>query len=117
MKAEGLSIEKVPKPESIRQIPRNYCRYGIKKTTFEKDGAFIQTGCSINNFCDDLLVSRRFQGNQIEEKYYGLSCYFRRHICTLCPEHALNFSGADYILKIASNQLRLLQSLTGNSNS
>ena len=26
--------EKVSKPESIRQIPRNYCRYGIKETAF-----------------------------------------------------------------------------------
>lgn len=112
--------EKVPKPESIMQIPRNYCRYGIKENTFEEKIVHLSKPDAV------LITSVMtywypgvFRVIKLIRKYYPDCPVILGGIyATLCSEHAVNFSGADYILKNShlSQLLPLLQSLTGNSN-
>jgi radical SAM superfamily enzyme YgiQ (UPF0313 family) len=112
--------EKVSKPESIRQIPRNYCRYGIKETAFEeklehlpKPDVVLITSVMTYWYPGVFRVIKL-----IRKHYPDCPVILGGIYTTLCPEHAAKFSGADYVLKNSQlNQLLpLLQNLADNSN-
>ena len=112
--------EKVSKPEPLKHIPRNYCRYGIGESAFEeKIQHLFQPDAVLITSIMTYWYPGVFKIIELVKKYFPDCPVILGGIyATLCPEHAANFSGADYVLR--NNQLNqllpLLQSLTGNSN-
>ena len=112
--------EKVTKPESLKHIPRNYCRYGIGEAVFEeKIQQFPKPDVVLITSIMTYWYPGVFRVIALIKKYYPDCPVILGGIyATLCTDHAANFSGADYILKNSQlNQLiPLLQGLTDNSN-
>jgi radical SAM superfamily enzyme YgiQ (UPF0313 family) len=92
--------ENIPKPEALRNIPRQYRRYGIPPSVLKESIAALP-------FPDLILVT-----SSMTYWHTGVSetIQFLRHnipgvpillggvYATLCPEHAEKYSGADRVL-------------------
>ncbi len=109
--------EKMPKPDSLKHIPRNYYRYGIEENKFEdkllnypKPDAVLIT--SIMTY----WYPGVFKAIEIIKKYYPDCPVILGGIyATLCYQHAINHSKADYVLKNSQLEqlIPLLQKITG----
>lgn len=90
----------IPPPPSLKMIDKNYCRYGILPETFRKD----LRDCSD---ADVVLVTSMmtywYPGvweaiKIIKEELPSVPVVLGGKYATLCHEHAMNFSGADYVI-------------------
>lgn len=108
--------EKVPKPEPLKHIPRNYCRYGIEEAIFEEK--ILNTSKP-----DAVLITSImtywypgvFKAIELIKKHYPDCPVILGGIyATICNQHAIEFSKADYVLK--NSQLDQLIPLLQNIN-
>ena len=92
--------ENIEKPEMLRGIPRRYSRYGISPELFERELQRIEKPNVI------LVTSMMtywylgvFQAIKLSKKHYpNVPVILGGIYTTLCPEHALKNSGADYYI-------------------
>lgn len=109
--------EKITKPELLKNIPRNYCRYGITEEMFqEKLFSYPKPDVVLITSIMTYWYPGVFRAIELIKKYYPDCPIILGGIyATLCSQHAQTFSLADYVLK--NSQLRLLvpllQSITG----
>jgi len=91
----------IPRPNILKNIPRNYSRYGIteeifcqKLTHIKKPEAILVT--SIMTY----WYPGVFRAIELVKKFYPDCPVIMGGIyATLCYEHAVSFSGADFVLK------------------
>ncbi len=110
----------VEKPIILNHVPRKYCRYGMPLEAFmqalgqipEPDVILVTSG-----------MTYWYQGPQfaiqiLREKFPDVPVVLGGIYATLCYEHAVHTSGADYVIKGPGeiSALRLVDFLTGNQN-
>lgn len=111
----------IPKPDSLKMIPKNYCRYGILPEIFREE---------LNNHRDTdivLITSMMtywypgvFEAIKIiKEALPEIPVVLGGKYATLCYEHAIKHSGADFVISGAGEKpvLKLLQDLFGEEPS
>lgn len=107
----------VEKPSLLKHIPRKYCRYGLPLESFAKALADIPAP-------DVILVSSGmtywypgvvFAIQILKQKFPGIPIVLGGIYATLCYDHAVKNSGADYVIKGPGEAaaLALVNSLTG----
>lgn len=107
----------ITKPEALKMIPRNYCRYGILPEIFRND-------LNQNKDTDIILITSMmtywypgvFEAIQIiKEMLPSVPIVLGGKYATLCYDHAIKYSGADYVVAGAGEKpvLKLLQDLFG----
>lgn len=109
--------EPVEKPEILRDIPRRYCRYGIPPEIFQKELSALPKPNVI------LITSGMtywYLGvfktiEMVKERYPKVPVVLGGIYATLCYEHALHNSGADYVIPGEGEYktLQLVDELTG----
>ena len=108
---------RIPKPEGLADIPRNFCRYGIEPDWFRQDLRAVPEP-------DLILVSSImtywYPGVQetigvLRETFPDVPLVLGGIYATLCREHALAYSGADQVFSghDIGEILTLAESLTG----
>lgn len=107
----------ITKPAALKMIPRNYCRYGILPEIFRNDLKQHQDA-------DIVLITSMmtywypgvFEAIQIiREVLPSVPIVLGGKYATLCYDHALKYSGADYVIAGAGEKpvLQILQDLSG----
>jgi radical SAM superfamily enzyme YgiQ (UPF0313 family) len=109
----------VEKPLCLKHIPRKYCRYGMPLEFFMKALAEIPQPDVI------LLTSAMtywypgviFAIQILKQKFPGIPIVLGGIYATLCYDHAVERTGADYVIKGPGETaaLTLVDSLTGNA--
>ncbi len=107
----------IPKPDSLKMMPKNYCRYGILPEIFREE---------LNNHQDTdivLITSMMtywypgvFEAIKIiKEVLPKIPVVLGGKYATLCSEHATKYSGADFVISGAGEKqvLQLLQDIFG----
>jgi radical SAM superfamily enzyme YgiQ (UPF0313 family) len=107
----------IPKPDSLKMMPKNYCRYGILPEIFREE---------LNNYRDTdivLITSMMtywypgvFEAIKIiKEVLPKIPIVLGGKYATLCSRHAVKYSGADFVIAGAGEKpvLKLLQDLFG----
>lgn len=105
----------VKKPEILKDIPKKYCRYGITEEIFIEELKKIPHP-------DAILVTSImtywypgvFRAIEIlKDNFKNIPVILGGIYATLCHEHALNFSGADFVFKGSdlSEIVKLISSL------
>ncbi len=107
------------KPEVLGFVPRRFGRYGIPIPLFKDDlkrmkrpDAVLVTS-SMTYWYPGVQLAVRL----VREKWSGIRVLLGGRYATLCPEHAREHSGADFILEGSGHERlqELLESITGNS--
>ena len=107
----------IPKPEALKMFPKNYCRYGILPEIFHND-------LNRHQDADMVLITSMmtywypgvFEAIQIiREVLPEVPIVLGGKYATLCHDHALKYSGADYVIAGAGEKpvLDLLRDLFG----
>ena len=107
----------ITKPDALKMFPRNYCRYGILPEIFRND-------LNKNQDADIVLITSMmtywypgvFEAIQIiKEVLPSVPIVLGGKYATLCYDHAIKYSGADYVIAGAGEKhiLQLLQDLFG----
>ena len=115
-----FSREPVEKPEILKDIPRRYCRYGIPPEIFQKELSALPRP-------DVILITSGmtywypgvFKAIEIVKDYYPeVPIALGGIYATLCYDHALRNSGADYVIPGEGEYkaLQLVDELTGNKS-
>jgi radical SAM superfamily enzyme YgiQ (UPF0313 family) len=111
----------IAKPESLKMIPKNYCRYGLTPEIFRQE--------IINHQETDLVLITSmmtywypgvFEAIKIiKEVMSTVPIVLGGKYATLCYDHAVKYSGADYIVSGAGEKqiLNLLQKIYGEEPS
>jgi radical SAM superfamily enzyme YgiQ (UPF0313 family) len=107
----------IPKPECLKMMPKNYCRYGILPEVFRQE-------LTRNRDADVVLITSLmtywYPGiidaiKIIREVMPSVPVVLGGKYATLCRGHAMKNSGADFIINGAGEMqiLQLLQNLFG----
>ncbi len=107
----------ITKPEALKMFPRNYCRYGILPEIFRND-------LNQNKDTDIILITSMmtywypgvFEAIQIiKEMLPSVPIVLGGKYATLCYDHAIKYSGADYVVAGAGEKpvLQLIHDLLG----
>ncbi len=107
----------VPKPEAIAFVPRRYGRYGLPMALYDAALAAISRP-------DLILVASGmtywYPGvvaaiERLRARFAGVPVALGGIYATLCPDHALHFSGADHVIRgpAVAETLRLVGDVTG----
>jgi radical SAM superfamily enzyme YgiQ (UPF0313 family) len=107
----------IPKPEKLKFMPKNYCRYGIMPEIFRND-------LKNNQDADIVLITSMmtywypgvFEAIKIiKEELPRVPVLLGGKYATLCLEHAVKYSGADYVISGAGEAqiIELLENLFG----
>src|SRR3990167_2223350 len=108
----------VKKPEILRDIPKKYCRYGITEEIFIEELKKIKKP-------DAILVTSTmtywypgvFRAIEIlKDNFKNVPVILGGIYATLCHEHALKFSGADFVFK-GSNLNEIIKLISGMAKS
>jgi radical SAM superfamily enzyme YgiQ (UPF0313 family) len=111
----------ITKPETLKMIPKNYCRYGLTPEVFRQELAYHQNADIIlitsmmtywyPGVCDAIKI--------IKEQVPQVPIVLGGKYATLCYDHAVKYSGADYVINGAGEQqiINLLQELFGEEPS
>ena len=108
----------VKKPEILRDIPKKYCRYGITEERFIEELKKIKKP-------DAILVTSTmtywypgvFRAIEIlKDNFKNVPVILGGIYATLCHEHALKFSGADFVFK-GSNLNEIIKLISGMAKS
>jgi len=101
---------KIPKPDPLKTIPRNYCRYGITEEMLVK-------GLSATEKPDLIGITSGmtywypglFKTIQIVKSFFNDTPVILGGIyATLCYDHAVQFSGADFVIQ-GSGEIEFLK--------
>ncbi len=91
--------EEIEKPSSLKHVPRKYSRYGIRPdiyrkllTSTEKPSAILVTSL-MTYWYPGVIEAIRIA----KEIHPGVPVILGGIYARLCPDHARNFSGADYV--------------------
>lgn len=107
----------IEKPAALKMVPRNYCRYGIDPDIFR--------GRLLNHPDTDLVLMTSMMTywypgvfdavKIIRGTLPGIPIVLGGKYASLCPDHALAFSGADYVISGRGEKqvLQLLEKLFG----
>jgi radical SAM superfamily enzyme YgiQ (UPF0313 family) len=111
----------IPKPDALKMMPKNYCRYGILPEIFREE---------LNNHRDTdivLITSMMtywypgvFEAIKIiKEVLPKIPVVLGGKYATLCSEHAIKYSGADFVISGAGEKqiLNLMQDVFGEKPS
>lgn len=95
----GYPKERIPKPDPLRHIPRNYNRYGIKPETFIK---YIESIPSPDLVMITSMMTYWYPAvfdivGLVQRTFLGIPVVLGGNYVTLYPHHAMR-SGADFIL-------------------
>ena len=113
--------ENIPKPEALRDIPRQYRRYGIPPqvlrelvATFPRPDLMLITS-SMTYWYTGLAETIRF----LRQNIPGVPIYLGGTYATLCTDHAAKYSGADRILPGPwdGEKMRILSEYLGSPSS
>lgn len=111
---------KVKKPEILKNVPRNYYRYGMPVDLFLEALTQVPKPDVILITC---MMTYWYQGAQfaiklIKEKIPEVPIVLGGIYATLCNDHAKTNSGADFIISGAGEKqaLKLVNTFTGNEN-
>jgi len=107
----------IVKPDALKMFPRNYCHYGILPEIFRND-------LNQNQDADIVLITSMmtywypgvFEAIKIiKEVLPSVPIVLGGKYATLCYDHAIKYSGADYIIAGAGEKplLQLLKDLFG----
>lgn len=90
-----------PKPEILRHIPRNYSRYGITEEIFtEKLKRMKKPDVILVTSVMSYWYPGVFKAIELVKKFYPDCPVILGGIyATLCFRHAVNFSGADFVIR------------------
>jgi CRISPR-associated DxTHG motif protein len=99
----------IPKPQGLKDVPRNYCRYGIKPSWLRQDLAALPQPDLI---LITALMTYWYPGLQetirlIQDVFPDVPMILGGIYATLCSEHAGRYSGADRVLS-GAGEARLL---------
>ena len=111
----------IEKPEILKEIPRRYSRYGISPEIFEQKLQMVPKP-------DVILITSMmtywylgvFSTIKLTKRYYtDVPVILGGIYNTLCPEHALKYSGADYYVQGEGEVvvLKKVSELTGRNAS
>jgi hypothetical protein len=111
--------ENIKKPDVLREIPRQYSRYGIAPELFRKELSRIPLP-------DAVLVTSMmtywypgpFQAIEIVREFFpGVPVLLGGVYAALCYEHAERFSGADHVIRERDPEeiVAFVDSITGQS--
>ena len=102
----------IAKPEALKMIPKNYCRYGLTPEVFRQEltnykNADIVLVTSMMTYwypgvCDAIKI--------IKEQLPKVPIVLGGKYATLCYDHAVKYSGADYVIS-GSGELQILNLL------
>jgi len=108
--------EHIEKPDILAHIPRNYSRYGISPHLFQeelhripKPDVVLVTSMMTYWYPGVFEVVRR-----VKKHYHDVPVILGGIYATLCSDHALNFSGADFCIsgKGEVSVLKIVSDLT-----
>lgn len=108
----------LPKPAGLKDVPRNFCRYGISHEEFKaalagskKPAAILVTSLMTYWYPGAFEAIR-----QAKKVFPGVPVILGGIYATLCTAHAREFSGADYVLPGPAGEplSELLFELTGS---
>ena len=112
--------EPVEHPEVVKDVPRYFCRYGITPEIFEseldkrpKPDVVLVTSKMTYWYPGPHEVSRR-----VKQRYPDVPVVLGGTYATLCYKHAVEKSGADFVVKGEGelSALRLVDQLTENES-
>lgn len=111
----------IPKPDSLKIIPKNYCRYGIlpdifrQELTSHQDADIILITSLMTYWYPGVFEAIKI----IREMLPRVPIVLGGKYATLCYDHALKNSGADFVISGAGEKqiLRLMHDLFGEDPS
>ncbi|MDM8522607.1 radical SAM protein [Desulfococcaceae bacterium HSG8] len=110
---------RIPKPCGLRDIPRNFSRYGIKKEWFRED---LLSASEPDAVFVTSMMTYWYPGVQetiriIKEVFPNAPVVLGGIYATLCRDHARKYSGADEVVTGAGEEqiLKLIEAYTGFS--
>jgi len=105
----------IEKPEALRPIPRSYCRYGIDPDIFRSE---LREYKDVDLILITSIMTYWYPGvfdiiRIIREEMPQIPVVLGGKYATLCYDHAMQFSGADFVIAGAGETqiLKLLQSM------
>ena len=109
--------EVIPKPDGLKMIPKNYCRYGILPEIFREelknhqDADIVLITSMMAYWYPGVFAAIKI----IKEVMPKIPLVLGGKYATLCYEHAVKYSGADFVISGAGEKpvLKLLQDLFG----
>ena len=108
---------RIPKPTVLGDLPRNYSRYGIAEQWFRKD---LRSLPAPDIVLVTSLMTYWYQGVQetikiIKALYPTVSIVLGGVYATLCHQHAIEYSGADLVIRGSGERglLDLVSEYTG----
>ena len=101
---------KIPKPNPLKAIPRNYCRYGITEEMLGERLSAIEKPDLIGITSGmTYWYPGLFKTIQIVKSFFNDTPVILGGIyATLCYDHAVQFSGADFVIQ-GSGEIELLK--------
>ena len=111
----------IPKPDSLKMIPRNYCRYGIlpdifrQELTCHRDADIVLITSLMTYWYPGVFEAIRI----IKEILPHVPIVLGGKYATLCYDHALKNSGADFIINGAGEKqiIQLMNNLFSEKQS
>jgi len=107
--------EVIPKPDKLKFIPKNYCRYGILPEIFRND---LRNHQNADIVLITSMMTYWYPGvfeaiNIVKEELPHVPVVLGGKYATLCYEHAVKNSGTDYVVSGAGEKqiLELLNNL------
>lgn len=111
----------IPKPDSLKIMPKNYCRYGILPEIFREE---LKNHQDTDIILITSMMTYWYPGvfeaiKIIKEVLPQVPIVLGGKYATLCYEHALKYSGADYVISGAGEKqiLNLLKKIFGEEPS
>jgi radical SAM superfamily enzyme YgiQ (UPF0313 family) len=107
----------IPKPNSLKMIPKNYCRYGILPEIFREE---LKNHQDTESVLITSMMTYWYPGvfeviKIVKEVMPKIPIVLGGKYASLCSEHAIKYSGADFVISGAGEKpvLQLLQNLFG----
>ena len=111
----------IPKPDSLKMMPKNYCRYGILPEIFREE---LKNHQDTDIVLITSMMTYWYPGvfeaiKIIKEVLPSVPVVLGGKYATICYEHAAKYSGADFVIAGAGEKLvlKLLQDLFGEEPS
>ncbi len=111
----------IPKPDSLKMISKNYCRYGITPEIFRED---LKNHQDADIVLITSMMTYWYPGvfeaiKIIKEVMPSIPIVLGGKYATLCYDHATKYSGADFVIAGAGEKpvLQLLKDLFGEKPS